>query len=156
MLPILRQLDLIILVLICERGQVAGGNCWRRRNATATHSKEQELSKKKIGSYLFSFSLKTYLCGAKRQRWQIGSFEPSDLIGIIASLRHAGDKLRGINDDEVRTARMLAARRSHPAPASRGPSGWSLPNIPVPRLEPDLRPRRQNRRAESTSRETVH
>jgi uncharacterized protein YuzE len=47
MFPILRQLDLIILVLIGEHGQVAGGNCWRRRNAGATNSKEKNYQRKK-------------------------------------------------------------------------------------------------------------
>ena len=46
MLPILRQLDLIILVLIHECGQVASGNCRRRRDAPATDSKEQDHQRK--------------------------------------------------------------------------------------------------------------
>ena len=47
MFPIHWQLDLIILVLIRERGQVAGRNCRGRRDAAATDGKEQDDQGKK-------------------------------------------------------------------------------------------------------------
>ena len=65
MLPILRQLDLIILVLIRERGQVVGGNCRGRRNVAATHGKSRIIQEKNRKLSNFIFAQKFYVSHEK-------------------------------------------------------------------------------------------
>ncbi len=50
--------------------------------------------------------------GTERKRRQGAPLKPSDLISIVPRSEIAGQYLAGINDDEVRTARMFSARHN--------------------------------------------